>query len=254
MKGQRVVTATGTLVRLGFENPDASIAALRRLGNAGDRLVEAVAATADPDQAVGYLSDLADTVVDRDELLGSLVADERFAGRLLAVLGASAALGDHLLRHPEQWREVTDPALDSTRPTAFSLRSDLLRAVGADPTSSSPVSSMPDEDAVDALRVHYRRLLLRLASRDLAAGLGMDDVAAELSDLAAGTLDAALAVARARVGATASSCRLAVIAMGKCGGRELNYVSDVDVIFVAEPADGAEETASLGPRHSWPRT
>ena len=53
---------------------------------------------------------------------------------------------------------------------------------------------------MDALRVEYRRLLLRLASRDLTHHLGVDDAAAELSDLAAGTLDAALAVARQRVG------------------------------------------------------
>ena len=55
-------------------------------------------------------------------------------------------------------------------------------------------------EALDALRVEYRRVLLRLASRDLAHHLGVDDAAAELSDLAAGTLDAALAVARAKVG------------------------------------------------------
>ncbi|MET3963442.1 glutamate-ammonia-ligase adenylyltransferase [Marmoricola sp. OAE513] len=88
-------------------------------------------------------------------------------------------------------------------------------------------------------------MLLRLASRDLAHHVGMDDVAAELAELAAGTLDAALAVARAKVGPDAALCRLAVIAMGKCGGHELNYVSDVDVIFVGEPAEGAEETAAL---------
>jgi glutamate-ammonia-ligase adenylyltransferase len=40
-------------------------------------------------------------------------------------------------------------------------------------------------------------------------------------------------------------CRLAIIAMGKCGGRELNYVSDVDVIFVAEPLEGGDEEAAL---------
>ena len=245
VKGERVATAMGALARLGFEDGDASIAALRRLDDTGDRLVEALAATADPDQAVGYLADLADEVEDRDDLLGSLAEDPGFAGRLLAVLGASAALGDHLLRHPEQSRELTDPALETTRPTAYSLRSDLLRAVGADPCSSAPVSTMDEEDAVDALRVDYRRLLLRLAARDLAADLGVDDAAAELSDLAAGTLEAALAIARARVGEAASSCRLAVIAMGKCGGRELNYVSDVDVIFVAEPVDGFEETLAL---------
>ena len=55
---------------------------------------------------------------------------------------------------------------------------------------------------MDALRVEYRRLLLRLASRDLTHHLGVDDAAAELSDLAAGTLDAALAIARQRVGET----------------------------------------------------
>ena len=121
----------------------------------------------------------------------------------------------------------------------------MLEAVGADPTSAIPVATRPDAEAVDAMRVQYRRLLLRLAARDLAHGVPVDDVAAELSDLAAATLEAALAVARARVGGAAESARLAVIAMGKCGGHELNYVSDVDVIFVAEPADGHDEQAAL---------
>ena len=67
-------------------------------------------------------------------------------------------------------------------------------------TTPSPVAGLPDAEAVDALRVEYRRILLRLAARDLAHHVGVDDAAAELADLAAGTLDAALAVARARVG------------------------------------------------------
>ncbi len=107
---------------------------------------------------------------------------------------------------------------------------------------------MPDAEALDALRVEYRRVLLRLAARDLTHHLGVDDAAAELSDLAGATLDAALAVARQRVGPASADARLAVVAMGKCGGHELNYVSDVDVIFVAEPAsldDGRDETAAL---------
>ena len=54
----------------------------------------------------------------------------------------------------------------------------------------------------------------------------------------------ALAVARARVGEHAHAARLAVIAMGKCGGHELNYVSDVDVVFVYEPREGASENAA----------
>ena len=65
------------------------------------------------------------------------------------------------------------------------MRADLLRAVGADPTDDAPLAMRPDAAAVDALRVAYRRLLLRLAARDLSHDVGVDDVAAELSDLAA---------------------------------------------------------------------
>ncbi|HEX8781043.1 MAG TPA: bifunctional [glutamine synthetase] adenylyltransferase/[glutamine synthetase]-adenylyl-L-tyrosine phosphorylase, partial [Nocardioides sp.] len=161
--------------------------------------------------------------------------------RLCAVLGASQALADHLARHPDHWRELCDPSLASVRPAAYAVRARLLEAVGADAAADVPVATLPDSEAVDAVRVEYRRLLLRLAARDLAHGVRVDDVAAELAELAAGTLDAALAVARARVGKDAASTRLAVVAMGKCGGHELNYVSDVDVIFLHEPAEGAAE-------------
>ena len=237
----RMKTAAGTLARLGFEDADASASALDRLGDAGAPLVAMLAATADPDQAAAYLADLADA---SEGLLEELLDDEGFAMRLLSVLGASSALGDHLLRHPAHWRDLTDPRLGSARPPAFVLRAAMLRAVGADPADDAPVSQLREEEAMDALRVEYRRLLLGLASRDLAHGVRVDDVAAELSDLAAGTLEAGLAIGRASV-EDASSCRLAVIAMGKCGGRELNYVSDVDVIFVAEPAEGQDETDAM---------
>jgi glutamate-ammonia-ligase adenylyltransferase len=249
VKGQRVSTSVGVLARLGFEDAEGSLAALRTLGEAADALVEPVADTADPDQAARTLADLAEVADDRDALLHTLVDDPDVARRLLSVLGASSALATHLHRHPEHWHELVDPALASTRPAAFALRAEMLRAVGADPGESAPRAGahepFDDAAAVDALRVSYRRLLLRLAARDLTGQARVDDVAAELSDLAAGTLEAALAVARARVGEAAADCRLAVVAMGKCGGRELNYVSDVDVIFVAEPADGVDESAAM---------
>ncbi|MGA8257538.1 MAG: bifunctional [glutamine synthetase] adenylyltransferase/[glutamine synthetase]-adenylyl-L-tyrosine phosphorylase, partial [Nocardioides sp.] len=176
-------------------------------------------------------------VDDRDELVRAVVDDEGTSMRLLCVLGASEALAHHLCRHPEHWRELTDPTMGSTRPPSFAIRVALLECVGADPWSSHPTATLPDAEALDALRVEYRRWLLRLAARDLAHDLGVDDAAAELADLAAGTLEAGLAVARQRVGEAAPMARLGVIAMGKCGGHELNYVSDVDVIFVHEASD-----------------
>ena len=240
----RAATGKGTLLRLGFLAPDASLAGLRRLGRAADPLVALIARTADPDEAVAGLVRLLDVVRDPDALLEALVEDEGTAMRLLCVLGASQALSDHLARHPGHWHELADSRLGSTRPAAWAVRAGLLEAVGADPDDPQPTATLPDARAVDALRVEYRRLLLRLAARDLSHHLGVDDVAAELSDLAAGTLDAALAVARARV-PDAALARLGVVAMGKCGGHELNYVSDVDVIFVHAPADGAEENDAV---------
>ncbi|MCW2760341.1 MAG: bifunctional [glutamine synthetase] adenylyltransferase/[glutamine synthetase]-adenylyl-L-tyrosine [Marmoricola sp.] len=235
----------GNLARLGFFDTERAQKLLGELGDVVKPLAPLLGRTADPDQALASLVALAEAVEDRQQLLQEVADDEGTSMRLLSVLGASQALGDHLRRHPEQWHELTDPTLGSTRPPAFALRAGLLRAVGADPTDPQPVSTLEYADGLNVLRVEYYRVLLRLASRDLSHDLGVDDAAAELADLAAGTLDAALAIARAKVGEAAASCRLAVIAMGKCGGHELNYVSDVDVIFVAEPVEGYDELPAM---------
>ena len=238
-------TSRASFARLGFADPATAQRLFTEIGDVGRPLVALVARSADPDQALAALVALADVAPDRDAMLAEVAGDEGTSMRLLSVLGASQALGAHLRRHPDHWQELTDPTLGSTRPTAYAVRASLLAAVGADPASEQPVATLAHAEAQDALRVEYRRLLLRLASRDLAHHLGLDDTAAELADLAAGTLEAALAVARAKVGEAARSCRLAVVAMGKCGGHELNYVSDVDVIFVAEPVPGHDEVLAL---------
>ena len=134
--------------------------------------------------------------------------------------------------------------LHQQRPTASALRADLLQSVGADDRATSPVARR-SRTRLDDLRIAYRRLQLQLAARDLTVDPAVDDVAAELADLAAAALDAALAIARAELPEDAEPVRLALIGMGKCGGRELNYVSDVDVIYVAEPLPDGDETQAL---------
>lgn len=244
------MTSSGAFVRKGFADGAAAAAGIAALGSAGRPLTDVLAATADPDAALAELLRLVEALDDRAEgagrsMLAEVADDEGTAMRLCCVLGASAALAQHLVRHPDHWRELTDPTLGSTRPAAYAVRAAMLAAVGADTTAAEPVATLPDAEAVDALRVEYRRILLRLAARDLAHHVGVDDAAAELSDLAGATLEAALAVARARVGEQAHAARLAVIAMGKCGGHELNYVSDVDVVFVHEPAVDADDGTAL---------
>jgi len=241
----RSTSREGRLARAGFADAGSAATTLARLGLAGladdDSLLDAVGRAADPDRALAALARLVDAAADRDELTAALRTDEALRNRLVAVLGLSTALGDHLVRHPEQWPDLAVIRPES-RPAAAELRAEMLGAVGADPSMSTPVASGAE---LDTLRVAYRRQVLRLAALDLADGLDVVAVAAELADLAAAALEAGLALARAGLRSDAAPCRLAVIAMGKCGGRELNYVSDVDVILVAAPADEADEADAL---------
>ena len=246
----------GRLARLGFADPAHADALLDDPALAGlsdplddvfaDGLPDALSQVADPDLALLGLVRLMESLgkADEDEGdSGELIAAVRHASvgrdRLLAVLGASSALGDHLVTHPGHWRSVTE----ATRQSAKQRRDEMLGAVSAALTAGA----MP---ADDALRVAYRSQLLGIAALDLTAQNVVEELphtAAALADLAAAALEAALVIARAEVGQGADGCRFAIIGMGKCGGGELNYVSDVDVIFVAEPVSGevADEAAAL---------
>ncbi|MCX4677763.1 bifunctional [glutamine synthetase] adenylyltransferase/[glutamine synthetase]-adenylyl-L-tyrosine phosphorylase [Streptomyces sp. NBC_01433] len=231
--GRRSSTFT-RLLRHGFTDPSAAEQLLDLDALSAVRsdpvLLEALGATADPDLALRGLVRLAEAeeADERQVLLDTLVTAKPLRDRLLGVLGASEALGDHLARHPRDWQAlVTYEAVD-LHPGVAEFEQGLADAV--DP---------------DSLRVAYRRCLLGIAARDVCGTTDLAETAAELADLATATLRAALAIARTSAPADAAQCRLAVIAMGKCGGHELNYVSDVDVIFVAEPVDGAEENGAV---------
>jgi glutamate-ammonia-ligase adenylyltransferase len=260
-RGDRHVSAVGRLARLGFADPDRAARLLAEPALAGlvdpledlfaDGLLAALRAAADPDLALAGLVRLleatssAGTDADPARLRAVLRAGGPVRDRLLAVLGASDALGDHLARHPGHWTVLL---ADAPHPDAVpgAARTALLRAVGAE--EPEPVAALAPAAALDALRVAYRRLLLAIAGHDLAApdpAVAEPAVSAALADLAAGALEAALAVARGELPAGSAPCRIAVLGMGKCGGRELNYVSDVDVIYVVEPLEGGDEQAAL---------
>ncbi|WP_116950447.1 bifunctional [glutamine synthetase] adenylyltransferase/[glutamine synthetase]-adenylyl-L-tyrosine phosphorylase [Jiangella endophytica] len=240
MSVNRTEGRVASLAKAGFAD---TAAAQRELDGplftdlAGTDLVAALGVVADPDlglRGLGRLLEALETDERRAELCTMLGTDSPHRRRLLAVLGFSSALADHLCRHPNHWLDLgsLDPA---NRPAADAVRARLLTAVGADPAAAVPVAAGEQPELLDALRVAYRRHVAALAALDLADRLDVAAVAAELADLAGATLEAALAVAWAALPDGAPDCRLAVIAMGKAGGRELNYASDVDVVFVAEP-------------------
>jgi glutamate-ammonia-ligase adenylyltransferase len=115
--------------------------------------------------------------------------------RLLGVMGASSALARHLTRYP-------------------------LDILGHQELSSAE------------LQRDYLGRLSSIAADDVTGIASLEETAAALADLAAATLQVAFESACFRMGEKASGINLAIIGLGKCGGRELNYVSDVDVVFV----------------------
>ncbi|HEY2041696.1 MAG TPA: DUF294 nucleotidyltransferase-like domain-containing protein, partial [Jatrophihabitans sp.] len=253
----RPAPATSRLSRIGFADPAAALAALTeprlaiwdpaRDAPADDEaaiVLSAISRTADPDQALAALAGLAITS-EGGRLVAALRATAAFRIRLLNLLGASRALADHLLVHPADALQLYGP--EDQLPTVAGARGRLLAAVGADADdpvtgSGGTAASLTGSAAISALRAAYRRELVAVAARDLAGEWDLQQVTEALADLAGYLLSAGLAVARAGLD-TAAPCRLAIIAMGKAGARELNYVSDVDVVFVASGLDGDDDRA-----------
>lgn len=222
-------------------------------------LVRVLAAAPDPDQALILLVRL----LERAPAVAAVLGDPSSALVLARLLGTSEALGEFLIRRPEHVDLITDPgSAAATAPVLgpaglaadpSGLRALLLESVGADPAATRPVSTLRGKEAAAALRVAYRRQLTALAIQDVTAAdprAAEPAVSAWLADLAGAAIEASLAASRAdaveHFGPDTAQVGLCVIGMGKCGARELNYISDVDVIFVHDSAlDDDHRAASI---------
>lgn len=234
------------LARLGFSRLAEADALLRELeqecGLSRDAVTAGAGFAADPDEALGALA----RVARRDaESTKRLQGDPGGWRALWALLGASTGFADFFLRHPGELDHLAGAG--AALPGSAELRDTLLDAVRAE----DGFAADGGETAWISLRVRYRRVLARIAAYDLLSADAVDHVpavAARLADAAGAALEASLAVARTRVSGGAAGAglfprdqvagtHLAIIGMGKTGARELNYVSDVDVIFVAGADD-----------------
>jgi glutamate-ammonia-ligase adenylyltransferase len=131
------------------------------------------------------------------------------SARTTALQAASKTIA-HLLASDDAARAVVES--DGPLPSAFGY-AELMRAVC-------------QRDGFSEVRIEKRRRVAEIAARDVAGEIDLDEVGRALSDLATACIDAALA-------SLEGDDRLAVIGMGKLGGRELNYYSDIDLMFVA---------------------
>ncbi len=208
-------------------------------------VVAALARAADPDAALEALATLL-AAPGAEGLREALEQRPELRARLLSLLGISGEIADHLVANADQW-PVLVGELD-----AAGVAARLAAAVGADP--DDPVTgttggraTVERAEGITALRAAYRREVVAIAGRDVVGDLDVQAATELLADLAGHTLQAALALAAVALPEQAAPCRLAIIGMGKTGSRELNYVSDVDVVFVGEPVDpDADDDAITG--------
>lgn len=232
------------LAKAGFANLSDSRARVDELervhGVSGHRILVAVSTAADPDRAVVELERMCRNGTSKE--LTSVVADDESFARLLRILGGSSGLAEFLQRHTGSLTVLKSAG-------ELRVREALVASMTGAVSSTKGRAVLSGEPARSALRMRYREELLNIASFDLSAenpAAIVDDVAASLADLADATLEAALAVARVDVlDASTTTEQVAnvvfsIIGMGKCGARELNYISDVDVIFVSESRDVAQ--------------
>lgn len=198
-----------------------------------DRLEELLPEAADPEMALVNLDRWAAQLATPASTFALLAGDPRLLADLLGIFGASQYLADILVRDAGFYSLLLESAGARTAEEYFAAVEAALRPLKR------------PESRRDALRRVKRREFLRIGWRDLARRAPFAEIIREISDLADALIAGALRLAREEVDArftTASAAvRFAVIGMGKLGARELNYSSDVDLLFVMDSPDPLDD-------------
>lgn len=182
-------------------------------GSDRSALLHTIERSSFPARAATAITTIAET---HPELVNEVLTIDEARVALVTILAASRSLGVWLQSRPDEVRRLASPEAIAPLPPADELRE---LAQGAIARSGDPA---------DQLRHFRRRWFCQIALRDLLALATLEEVCAALANLADACLHAAITIAT-----DAEPDRLAVVAMGKLGGQELNYASDVDVLFIS---------------------
>ena len=196
-------------------------------------LLEWLSETPDPDMGLLQLRRLAEGRARSGALAVAFREAPGAAERVCRLLGSSRLVGDALRRHPEFVPSLADNEL---------LRRSKSREELIDEALGTLAWRTGTDERQEGLRRFKRRELLRIASRDLLGYATGEAIAEDLANLADACVEATLRD-------LAPTVPFAVIGMGRLGGKELSYASDIDVLFVydgsgAEDFDVAEKTAT----------
>jgi glutamate-ammonia-ligase adenylyltransferase len=165
---------------------------------------------------------------------------------LFRLFGSSSFLSDILVRQGKHWPELFLRQIKISRKSVAEHSNELKLATKGVATF---------DEFCAALRQHKQREYLRIGARDLMPTVTMEETVRELTTLAEASLEAAYRFCRAEVEkdygilslpGTNKPNRFVVLGMGKLGGGELNFSSDIDVIFLYESDDSESSGGEKG--------
>ena len=199
------------------------------LATLADRLAALLPRMSDPDRVLVALERFVGAVRSPLSTATLFERDPRSLETLLGIFSASPYLAELVIADPESWEEIR---LGQGRPEK---RESLAAALHAE----MAVASDP-EAAMRTLRRFKRRETLRIAYGDIVVGQRLETVVAQISHVADAIVREAVRAAVERLesqrgvprGPGGERATLAAIALGKLGGAELNYSSDIDLVFV----------------------
>ncbi len=224
-----VAAADLRLLRNGPPHAPAHARRMRAMGALAPALVSELARVADPDRALHHLASFIASIGARTSFLHLLLENPGVMRLLVRLFGTSEFLSRDFLRHPE--------LLDSL------VRADLVRLVRTREDLAGELdarlAAAPDlETRLDVIRRFRHEEFLRVGVHDIEGELAGDVVREQLSTLAEVALAAAVGIAadgvRERLGLPDGppTDGLAIVGLGKLGGHELNYHSDLDIVFL----------------------
>ena len=232
---------TEGLATIGFAEPYAAGRRLRDLIALPDaranmrelwpQLASALTHAASPDRALINFERFIQAAPAPGRRLAELASDPRSAEMLIVLFAGSQYLTEILLRNAAYFPRLADRTNLAQMKSVAQFTAEARAAIGMMPDAADRRSAPDDTAEMDALRRFQQWELLRIGISDLCGLLDLPSVTLQLSHLAEGIVRAALALTARRLGMEPT--HFVALAMGKLGGAELNYSSDIDLLFLS---------------------
>ena len=193
-----------------------------------EELLSCVAQSADPDRAMNHFERFARAAVNKSALFSYLKESPRTLEILAKTFGGSPYMAEILIRDPVYLYWVTDPQILHHSRKKVEIARNLLRAL-------KPISA--EQMQLDFLRTFKRKEMLYIGVRDLLRLCSVEETLTSLSTLAEVVISAAYRICRSTLSREYGIRKNAfggftVLGMGKLGGGELNFSSDVDLVYL----------------------